>query len=131
MANQEYLDILKQGVEAWNRWRKEHPDIQPDLSDANLSSVDLNRINFSSTNLRGANLTGAILAHSNLSYANLAYVNLSSAILRGADLSNAQTAATIFTNNDLSTVEGLTSVHHIEPSSIGIDTIYDAIPNLV
>jgi len=31
MTNQEHLDILKQGVDTWNQWRQEHPDIQPDL----------------------------------------------------------------------------------------------------
>ena len=36
MANKEHLDILKQGVGAWNQWRKEHPDIQPDLKGVNL-----------------------------------------------------------------------------------------------
>jgi hypothetical protein len=32
MANPEHLKILKKGVEAWNKWRKENPDIQPDLT---------------------------------------------------------------------------------------------------
>ena len=31
MTNQEHLDILKQGVDTWNQWRQEHPDIRPDL----------------------------------------------------------------------------------------------------
>ena len=34
MANEEQLRILKQGVDAWNEWREEHPDIQQDLSEA-------------------------------------------------------------------------------------------------
>jgi hypothetical protein len=37
MANPEHLAILKQGVEAWNRWRLEHVDIRPDLTDADLA----------------------------------------------------------------------------------------------
>ena len=32
MANQEHLAKIQQGVEAWNKWRRENPDIQPDLS---------------------------------------------------------------------------------------------------
>src|SRR5436309_1887863 len=39
MANQEHLNILRQGVEVWNRWRQEHQDIRPDLSDADLNSA--------------------------------------------------------------------------------------------
>jgi len=41
MANQEHLDILKQGVKTWNKWREKHPDIQPDLSEAHLEGADL------------------------------------------------------------------------------------------
>ncbi len=41
MANQEHLDILKQDVQAWNQWRREHPDIRPNLNSAHLSGADL------------------------------------------------------------------------------------------
>ena len=36
MANPEHLEILKQGVETWNRWRSLHSDIKPNLSYADL-----------------------------------------------------------------------------------------------
>jgi uncharacterized protein YjbI with pentapeptide repeats len=36
MANQEHLNILKQGAEVWNKWRKENPAIEPDLSNIDL-----------------------------------------------------------------------------------------------
>jgi hypothetical protein len=36
MANPEHLKILERGVDAWNEWRKEHPEIVPDLSEADL-----------------------------------------------------------------------------------------------
>ena len=41
MSNQEHLDLLKQGKEAWNTWRKQQPSLKPDLSGADLSKVDL------------------------------------------------------------------------------------------
>ncbi len=41
MANQQHLDLLRQGVEGWNRRRKENLDIKPDLDEANLSWVKL------------------------------------------------------------------------------------------
>jgi len=40
MANEEHLKILRQGVEAWNKWRKANPNIQPDLGRADLSPWD-------------------------------------------------------------------------------------------
>ncbi len=41
MANEEHLKILKQGVKAWNQWRKKNSDIEPDLAKANLDKADL------------------------------------------------------------------------------------------
>jgi hypothetical protein len=41
MANLEHLDILKQGVREWNKWRQEHPEIHPAFSDAHLFEADL------------------------------------------------------------------------------------------
>ena len=37
MANQQHLDILATGIEAWNQWRQETPHIQPDLINADLA----------------------------------------------------------------------------------------------
>jgi len=31
MADPEHLAVLEQGIKAWNKWRKRHPEIQPDL----------------------------------------------------------------------------------------------------
>jgi len=41
MANPEHLEILKQGVEVWNRWREENPQVQPELRDVNLQGERL------------------------------------------------------------------------------------------
>ena len=100
MANQEHLDIIKQGVEAWNEWREQH-GIRPDLSEADLSGTnlsgavlweadlqgtDLLGANLSEADLRGADLRGANLGGANLSGANLVFTNLDGADLRGANL---------------------------------------------
>jgi hypothetical protein len=43
MANEEQLSILKQGVDVWNKWRAENPDVDIDLSGAELNESKLNR----------------------------------------------------------------------------------------
>ena len=40
MANPEHLAILKQGVEVWNAWRLTTDNINPDLSNANLTNAE-------------------------------------------------------------------------------------------
>jgi uncharacterized protein YjbI with pentapeptide repeats len=126
MANQEHLDILAKGVEAWNAWLR--PEFLPvDLRNADLSGRDLRKIrlfsahldganlanadlrfadlrttSFSDANLRGANLNGAMMMDSNLERANLCDVeliqtNLSDAKLPSANLSN---TGLILTNLD-------------------------------
>src|SRR5208283_380815 len=99
MANPEHLEILKQGVEQWNKWREEHPEVRPDLSEANLGEADLReadlsganlwRANLWQVNLREARLNAADLGSANLSGADLVGAVLFSADLIGADLSRA------------------------------------------
>jgi uncharacterized protein YjbI with pentapeptide repeats len=111
MANQEHLDILKQGVEVWNQWRTEHPDMKPDLAEIsghNLYNSTLARADFmdramgsnlweaaaNGYNLSGANLSGAKLSKSNLYGSNLREANFHEADVSGSnlartDLSNA------------------------------------------
>ena len=45
MANEEQLAILKQGVEAWNKWRHANPRIRPDLGEAVLMEAGLSGAN--------------------------------------------------------------------------------------
>ena len=106
MANQEHLDLLKQGVEVWNQWRKEHRRVPPDLSGADLveSALSDARLSFSNlkeahfrqahlhrayfvhADLSGANLREALLLEAHLNHANLAGANLSGAQLQHANI---------------------------------------------
>ncbi len=92
MANQEHLDILKQGVEVWNKWREEHPEIEPDLSGENfrevprLEGVNFSRVNLMDVRLFGENLTGANLTNADLRRALIVETGLSHADLTGASL---------------------------------------------
>jgi uncharacterized protein YjbI with pentapeptide repeats len=99
MANQEQLDLLRQGIDVWNQWRVNNPTVQPDLRRARLADMDLRKANFSDTylneadlsqaHLREANLMGADLAKANLHQAILCYATLIWARLSDADLTTA------------------------------------------
>jgi hypothetical protein len=41
MADEKQLNLLKSGVDTWNKWRKEHPEVSPDLRKADLTGTDL------------------------------------------------------------------------------------------
>ena len=61
MANQNHLAVLKKGVAAWNNWREKNPEIQPDLSKANLRLANLREANLREAKLFQANIREAIL----------------------------------------------------------------------
>ena len=90
MANQQHVDILlREGIPGWNRWRKERPDIRPNLSGAHLVSADLVRADLSRADLRGALLVSASLNRADLSQADLFRAHMSQAELSEANLSQA------------------------------------------
>lgn len=155
MANSEQLEILRQGVEVWNKWRKAHPEIEtPDLAAANLSLMNLKSADLSNANLVGADISGSCLvlvdfyqanlskarligsdvAGSHLSKANLSEADLTRARLIGANFNMARLSRanfteciagwTLFAYIDLRDVQGLDTVRHEGPSTIGIDTVY-------
>ncbi|HZT57247.1 MAG TPA: toll/interleukin-1 receptor domain-containing protein [Pyrinomonadaceae bacterium] len=113
MANPEHLEILKQGVKPWNKWRFEHQDVRPDLHDADLRRANLRRANLRDANLISANLSGADLINAHLGnvylsnadlsfaklrFANLYYANFNSANLYYANLTNTYLGGTNLNN---------------------------------
>jgi uncharacterized protein YjbI with pentapeptide repeats len=150
MANEKHLARLKQGVEAWNRWREANPRIKPALKWANLRSAalqgaqlggaNLTNVNLAGANLTDANLTNANLAVANLFGTNLTGVNLAESFLVGtnftaanltaANFAGAQVGRTTFSEVDLSRVRGLETIEHLVPSSIGVDTLYRSQGNI-
>jgi uncharacterized protein YjbI with pentapeptide repeats len=137
MANEKHVALLKSSIglpdeNEWNEWRKQNPDIRPDLVEARLieedlswadlhsadlrgaslkaarlsgadfTSADLREASLSDAYLSGATLTGADLSGADLSGAHLFGVNLSKALLRGASLEYANISRADFSGADLS-----------------------------
>jgi uncharacterized protein YjbI with pentapeptide repeats len=89
MVDYKLLKELKHGVEAWNNWRKDFPDISLDFKAADLRAAKLKRVELISANLSEARLMGAYLEGANLNYANLSKADLRMSYLRGAKLKEA------------------------------------------
>ena len=122
MVNREHLDILNQGKEVWNEWRRQnesqikadlngaklsdaYPDrdylTMADFSEANITWIDLHNADLSGANLSGADLSDADLCNANLSDADLCNANLSDADLIDADLYNANLSGANLIGADL------------------------------
>jgi uncharacterized protein YjbI with pentapeptide repeats len=102
MANAEHLAILREGFSAWHTWRKEHPDVTPDLSQVDLSGMRLSLFDLSKVNLSGVRLNKANLFKTNLFWANLGEASLDEASFRDADLRSAHLYRASLTSADLS-----------------------------
>jgi hypothetical protein len=90
MANREHIRLLDS--EAWNDWRKNNPDVRPDLMGADLGLFFLERKNLAGADLREASLEEALLVEANLEGADLRKASLRGAHLLGARLYNAKLA---------------------------------------
>jgi len=104
------------------------------LAGACLNKVEINNADLRGCNLIRANLTGANLSESDLgntwlygadlSNATLFDTNFHRAHLEDSNFAGAIIGATVFAENDLSSVKGLELVTHSGPSYISIDTLY-------
>ena len=79
MADSEHLSKLRRDLNEWNKWRKDNPQIKPDLTSAPLQGADLINADLSGANLLGADLIGADLHSVNFYEANLALADLTKA----------------------------------------------------
>lgn len=93
MANPEHFEILKQGVEVWNRWRKQNASVRPDISGAKIMGFrgnwDFSEINLAGANLEGAEFTGVIFKGANFKRSNMQTANLNGSDFKEANLDGA------------------------------------------
>lgn len=90
MADEQHLEILRQGVNVWNQWRKNNRGIKPCLNQANLNHASLYQADLNCADLQRADFQRAFLNKVNLRNANLHCAKLQSAKFQEADLSGAK-----------------------------------------
>lgn len=115
-----HINILKQGIGAWNAWRANNPKVMPDFKSADLSGMDLSYADFRQADFSNANLRNTTLIWTNFTAANLNKTDLTRAII----------GETIFGKIDLSTTRGLDTVQFAGSAIIGIDTLYHSQGNI-
>jgi hypothetical protein len=128
MANNRHVELIRQGVETWNRLKQDHPLTQMNLKGINLKGCDLrhadfNKVDLSHADLQGADLRGAQLVGTNLRAANLKKAKFADSDTDWMNMTAAVMEGTLLFALDLSNVEGLESVFHYGPSSISTDTL--------
>jgi len=110
MANPEHLNLLRQGVELWNKWRIENPRILIDLRGAELNDTDLKGANLTHSDLEAARFSGADLTGANLWYAELTNTHFEEARLVSAKLNSSMGGEPRFDKADLSDADLSTSI---------------------
>lgn len=90
MEQKELHNIMMGGVENWNQWRSENPQLLHQLSIAHINGANL-----MGANLSEANLNGAFLVDTNFSGANFSGSRMHDIRLNGSDLSGANLRMTL------------------------------------
>jgi hypothetical protein len=101
MANEEHVARFREGIASWNAWRKENPDIRPDLRGADLYEADLEMANLIAADLDMANFEASMLHKAFLHKASLREAVLHKASLREAVLRKANLSRADLTEADL------------------------------
>ena len=83
------------------------------LSNADLREANLRQADFTSANLSGARLHGSVLSGTRFIRTNLEH----------ASFDHAEVGWCVFAHVDLTSVDGLLTVEHTGPSTIGTDTL--------
>jgi hypothetical protein len=101
----EPLEVLAEGVVAWNLWRNKYSDVTPRLSGAKLKGRALEGVDFRDCALTGADLSGADLYKANLSRADLTRATLVEADLHRALLLETRLDEALLTQADLASAD--------------------------
>jgi len=120
MPNAQHFEIVQQGVEAWNNWREENPEIEPDLSEFDLSNMKLNSANLNDTDLRRSELRNTDFRNASMVRADLRAANINKASFNLAKLREANFSEAYIRESDLSETD-LKRAYFIRTDLVRVD----------
>jgi hypothetical protein len=100
-SNTQHVDILREGVESWNRWRKREPSVKPMLCGLRVDNPWGFGVNMDRADLRNVDFRAADLPHTNFVGADLREADFTGASLRGACFDEADLRGAKFIRVDL------------------------------
>lgn len=119
----EPLEVLSEGVAAWNLWRKKYSDITPQMHGVRLKGRSLEGVDLRECGMVGADLSGADLYKANLSQADLTRAQLAEADLHRALLLETRLTDAVLTHADLASADlrgaNLVRAHLYEAKMVG------------
>lgn len=102
MANEQYIEVLKQGAVVWNEWRHKQETSRRIKSSDFAKSLDFTGANLTEIVVRGANLRGADFTGGDLRGTDFRGCNLNRAKFCMADLRKANLRFSVLIDADLS-----------------------------
>lgn len=129
MSNREHVDVLLQGAEAWNNWRRTRPGLFPDFQnedfaekELDLTGAQLHLANFAGATLRKAVFVGAELERANFSLAVLPEADFSGARLYDANFKETKLNGATFVGANLSFARFLRT--NLDQANLSDCTVY-------
>ncbi len=104
-AGPDPLEILSEGVAAWNLWRKKYSDVTPQMPGVKLKGRSLEGVDLRECGMGGADLSGADLYKANLSQADLRRALLAEADLHRALLLETKLDDAVLNHADLASAD--------------------------
>ncbi len=136
MANEEHLQLLQSGAEDWNQWRKDNPDVVPDLNESSIRAIGAEGEGkaleepgpggaLTLGNLGEYNLEGVLLVGADLNQSNLMNVDFTGARLTGAKLISTDLKGAKFKHADMSGAD-LTGAQSVSWTQFGLANLSEA-----
>ncbi len=109
MNKEKFIELIKLGKDAWNKWRENNPNVSISLTKSNFCNSSLSGYNFSDVDFSYSNLSKTDLSNCQFISSNLKHVDFSFSNLEGASFIAAEMSHANFTMTQVKNAKFLTA----------------------